>query len=491
MVIALEGRSPFTVGLNETLALVVCQFISARDASRLIATCKTGAFATAANSQGHWEVKAALYFGITSKDLDCLDLCKDVRDSWHSSFIKLAVTSATLGLPRTEQAPSKHSLPSARWLTLWSRIYGWLTTHLPSLAKSLRKPASPSVLEILKEQAGWEGLTEISPDVAGLWQVFDGQTTRVAKGFLPELELSGLNQDDLPWAEGLFGGYSAYEHEVSTVLLPLKAACSLTFFLKSSLPEDRRSEFAPLLAFACSFNVNRSQKMFFVDVLTGDVFASGLGRFTQAVPDITPRQQPDGLLRWMEEYASRLEDGVYSVRALRPEQEQLSVGICLFSSAGPDFSLCVTRGVEVTASCVYMPEHRQGWSYSISLRLLGTAGERGFETCQLYKRQWKIQAGDNDPEVVEGEGVIGLFPILEDAGWRVSRDSDPHGIYDQPPGLLPGPFRYQSCAGRNPWMYGTFGGRILMIPGTIKNPTGEPFWVDMTPFRLYVPDFLY
>lgn len=44
---------------------------------------------------------------------------------------------------------------------------------------------------------------------------------------------------------------------------------------------------------------------------------------------------------------------------------------------------------------IYMPEHSQGWAYSIRMRLLSPeeegyklASERGFETCQLTDRHW-------------------------------------------------------------------------------------------------------
>ena len=33
------------------------------------------------------------------------------------------------------------------------------------------------------------------------------------------------------------------------------------------------------------------------------------------------------------------------------------------------------RGVEVVASCIYMPEHPQGWTYAISLRLVSSAAQ--------------------------------------------------------------------------------------------------------------------
>merc|ERR1712060_351669 len=172
--------------------------------------------------------------------------------------------------------------------------------------------------------------------------------------------------------------------------------------------------------------------------------------------------------------------------ALRPETD-LSIGICLLPKTEPELTRCVTQGVEITASCVYMPEHPQGWTYRIAFNLVGDAASRGFETCQLHLRHWEIAAEGQEPEHVRGEGVIGLFPILVDGGWMLNRESDPHGQYGSR-GRQEGAFSYQSCSGRNAGMRGSFGGDVTFVPGTIRKPTGKPFQAIVAPFRLCVPD---
>eukprot|EP00415_Alexandrium_ostenfeldii_P000033 UN0033 len=161
-------------------------------------------------------------------------------------------------------------------------------------------------------------------------------------------------------------------------------------------------------------------------------------------------------------------------------------------SGGPELSRCVTQGVEVTASAVYIPEHPQnGWTYSIALRLVGTAEERGYKTCQLSVRDWYIQEDGHDPEHVRGDGVIGFFPILADGGWMLNRESDPNMQYSRPHGLINSAFRYQSCSGRNRSMRGYFSGTLTFIPGTRRQPTGKPFEARLEKFRLRVPDYIY
>lgn len=320
-----------------------------------------------------------------------------------------------------------------------------------------------------------------------MWRVFDGQDTPVEQELASRLGVEALREDD-EWSHGVFGGYAVYDHEVSTMLLPLAAAVRLTVFLQERI-WPLKSHSPKMLAFACSFNFS---KIFLVDVCDGSVHAWTKKRsplLEQAVA--AGDGVADGLLRWMNEYARRLEAGHYAVASLRPEQAPGMRGISLFPAQPPELTSCVTKGVEVTASCIYMPEHIQGWTYSIAMRLVGTAEERGFNSCQVHKRHWEIQEEGSNAEHVRGEGLIGLYPILVDNGWLVNDESDPHHQYHQRDRTQPGWFRYQSCSGRSQNMRGIFGGEIIMVPGTIRRPDGKPFPVRLEPFRLVVPDFLY
>lgn len=199
----------------------------------------------------------------------------------------------------------------------------------------------------------------------------------------------------------------------------------------------------------------------------------------------------DSLLRWFREYVQRVQDSMYKIMELKSEEGPASEGIRLFPCSQPQLSCCVTHGVECTGSPIYMAEHPQGWTYSISFRLVGTAAERGYETCQLHHRIWKIAEDGREPEQINGDGVIGLFPILADGGWIVNDESDPHGQYSGQRGLRPGAFRYQSCSGRSASMKGSFEGELQFFPGTKREPTGAPFMVRLAPFRLEVPDFIF
>merc|ERR1711920_596122 len=104
-------------------------------------------------------------------------------------------------------------------------------------------------------------------------------------------------------------------------------------------------------------------------------------------------------------------------------------------------------GVEITAAAVYMAEHPQGWTYRISCGLVEDKATRGYETCQLHVRHWVIQEEGQEAQHVNGDGVIGFFPILCDGGWILNEQSDPHGQYQSANGRQNGPFSYQSCSG--------------------------------------------
>ncbi|CAE8645050.1 unnamed protein product, partial [Polarella glacialis] len=388
-----------------------------------------------------------------------------------------------VGLPAAEVTVAQGLLPGARWIAVWRQMRRWLGKHFPEVDRTLRPPVDPSVVAELEEM----GFGPVAPAVVGCWLVFDGQDAAV-DSLADELEMP-LRSEDADWSHGLFGGYAAYDHEVSTILLPLKAALRLTLLLQDRIPALKTSH-PTKLAFACSFNFS---KILLVDVTDGSVFA-WTRRPTPLIEPACPAsdaESADGLLRWVEEYARRLYSDIYKPISLRSELAPVNRGICLFPMSGPDLSVCVTRGVEVAACCVYMPEHPQGWTYSITFRLVASPEERGFKTCQLQARHWEISEGDAEPEHVRGEGVIGFFPILTDGGWILNKESDPHQQYAGPHRLMQEAFRYQSCSGRRAGMRGTFGGSLTFVPGTIRSPTGSPFEVRMEPFGLFIPEFVF
>mmetsp|Transcript_9774 Transcript_9774/g.15652 ORF Transcript_9774/g.15652 Transcript_9774/m.15652 type:complete len:453 (-) Transcript_9774:100-1458(-) len=447
--------------LAEAQANLILLFSSPRDALRTRASSKSDALAKAAYSKIVWQFYSELFFG---QSLDTNDICALIR-GFSQSYAAAKAVGADL---------FKVTLPlPPHWLAVWQGLHAWASSASGSRLGSnfrLRGPASPEIFKELEDN----GLP-MAPEVAGMWQVHDGQECR-----FPDEE-SGINF----WS-GLFGGYSVYDHSISTRLLPLRAALDFTLEMRARLPNLKTKLF---------FAASGYSKLFLVDVTSGDVSVISPGNrsisYEKASSPSSDSEPRTGLLRWFREHVRRLNEDFYPVLPLDPRSGPSTLGLCLCPQAAPEATCCVTNGVEVRASCAYMPEHPQGWTYSISCRLVGSAAERGFEQCQLHTRTWRIQEDGGTPQEVHGEGVIGLFPILVDNGWLLNSQSDPHSQYRAPQGLQEGSFRYQSCSGRSPSMRGSFGGFITFVPGTIRKPTGAPFQAHLEPFRMCVPEFIY
>lgn len=459
-------------------------FLPAPAAMRVHLASRSGTMVRCAISEALWEAQTRIFLGFSAKEA-CKGPDGEDVDRWSVAFARWYAATVQLGRPPLE------AKEDAAWIRVWRRMRRWLGHHAPDIDATLRPPVAPELVAALSDFASGR---EVATAVLGLWSVCDGQDAPVEQSLASELRLPVLEEDGA-WWHGLFGGYSAYDYEVSTVLLPLHGALALTRILQQSLMALRRDH-PTKLAFASSFNFS---KVLMVDVCDGMVYA-----WTRRLPllesSVPVLESADGVcagstgaLRWMEEYTRRLEEGIYKMAPLKPERSPTTQGISLFPSLGPDLSRGVSRGVEVMGCCVYMPEHPQGWAYSISLRLTGTAEERGFATCQLKSRHWQIQEEGREAEHVHGEGVIGFFPILTNDGWILNCESDPHGQYISKPSdcHMPAPFCYQSCAGRLASMRGHFTGELLFVPGTIRHPTAAPFQARLPPFRLQIPEYIY
>jgi uncharacterized protein affecting Mg2+/Co2+ transport len=79
---------------------------------------------------------------------------------------------------------------------------------------------------------------------------------------------------------------------------------------------------------------------------------------------------------------------------------------------------------------------------------------------------------------VRGSGVIGKFPLLREGGWR-DDEQDPSG-HVQPGNECQGVFAYQSMSEPRD----SFEGEILFVPGSLAEPTGQPFPVTVPRFPL-------
>ena len=313
---------------------------------------------------------------------------------------------------------------------------------------------------------------------------------------------------------GLLGGYSAYDHLVSMKLLPLKlisgrAAAQLgairrtssaQFFLTLSSVLCRWTNFLrghlgdrfprTWLMIAATSNLS---KFAVLDYASGQVRVGGglqTGRINlvRAVPKGTA--EGDDLLTWLGEHTRRLAANHYAVEPLVPG-EAPTRGLSLYPRSGAAASRAVTRGVLATAQAVYAPEQGM-WVYSIRLSLLAegmpgalSADERGFETCQLRGRHWLITDASGREDHVNGDGVVGLYPLLRVGGWRDDTSRSGASAFAVAAGAeMDGEFVYQSQSGRQPGGAGSFEGELFFVPGSLKRPAGDEFAVRVERFEL-------
>jgi len=431
------------------------------------------------------------------------------------------VASSVLGRPADEPMPALAPL----WLrtnSMWASIVGWAEKHLPDAAASIAPGAS---------QGEWTATLgrldlDLSPThepllaLRLLYAVHDGQRnafdaksaarelTRGSFGprdLCQELEAAaatwfgngstsgaaGPDPESLPFI-GLGGGFSAYDQHPCVRLLPLSLLTAWTLFMRNQVELPPTTVVA-----ACSYDLRR---VLCYDLESGDLMFGhvqgrpalqgrpavqvGALRMLRAVP--TEAARGHDLLLWLEELARRLGDGVYQASPLIP-LEPLTKGVCLFPQDGPKLSTCVTRGIRVTSSSVFAPEMGTH-VYSIRLKLLSpfeegyqSAEQRGFVTAQLHTRHWVLRQSDGSAELVDGDGVVGRFPLLREGGWREDRQTDASGRIgagEEEEGL----FIYQSMSGRGGTI--SFEGHIMFVPGSLRQPRGEEFAVAVARFPL-------
>ena len=122
-------------------------------------------------------------------------------------------------------------------------------------------------------------------------------------------------------------------------------------------------------------------------------------------------------------HVERLRSGVYAIKQPTRGPEQVA-GISRFAFPDPCGSDCVTRGIRVQTSVLFVVEasdsRRSRFTYRI--RLTHT-GETNVDAT-LTTRRWIITNGNGHEEIVEGPGVIGFHPVTH----RTSRAalSDPY-----------------------------------------------------------------
>jgi hypothetical protein len=280
------------------------------------------------------------------------------------------------------------------------------------------------------------------------------------------------------YVTGLFGGFQAYDViSISRWMIPsCSGDPSLVVISQSAM------------------------KTISMETLTGQLYS------TSRCNPIDVADGNDSLLRWFEEHASRLHRDYLAIGILHPDdvddRNDNANSICslLKYPTVYDANNCsrtVTRGLEIVASSIFVEEMGM-FVYSIRMRLLTpddgdeymTPEARGYDTCQLVSRHWritKLQEDGGSPviEDVRGDGVIGYFPILCDGSYvPIFGNMQSRGRARGARGA----FSYQSCTEAP----GSIEGSLQFRPmWRDDRPDGDIFDARVDPFPLTYPQFLY
>lgn len=452
----LPGTAPLTEALgNEELASVLGLLVAPEDLAA--AACAGRALRDATYAAPAWQRHCAERFCIASPaqvptghaGAEPVTHCEAFR-AWSDAF--------------ADVPPQELS----RALRAWRSLESSLASALPGAAASLAEGASAADVDHAESLIG----KPLPASLRAILRVHNGQDLDFDRRVM--LDDGGhRTEPDESMFHGMFGGYSFYNHVVNVRMLSLESAMTWTQNLRQYRIVHPRDQ----LVFAISFNLN---KIFVVELATGSIRVLGKDRrwMPAAPPDPSPGDN-DGVLRWLEEYASRLSRGVYAVEKVEGF-EYLSI----FASEGTQSSVAVTRGVQVEARSLFVPEQSTPsddfFTYSIRFSLLGeeeqraawpaTAGPPRFlREVQLRSRHWLIADNTGHAEEVRGEAVVGAYPILHSGET---------------------PFVYQSCTG----VHGTPGsmeGDFAFVEGTLAEPQSADFDVLCAPFTLERPVFIY
>ncbi|CAL8992718.1 unnamed protein product [Prunus brigantina] len=351
----------------------------------------------------------------------------------------------------------------------WDKLRNWLTINFPEAESTLNKGASEADIQELEKILK----VKLPLPTRILYRFHDGQ----------DFEDKHFPNSRVGCPLGIIGGYSFYDLLINVYLLPLRQVISETEEITRKQGFSVRSK---CVVVAASFTYIK--KLFFLNCTSGQLYVGTRnlladGEMLPCVPnalissvhDCSVDQQQDAMLLWLEEHGRRLENGIIKLR-----QEENIRSISQFPEESPLCSTAITNGVKVRASAVFVPElanlqhtsEKYLFAYSIRMSLLPEGcfiNGMTFSSCQLHCRHWIIRAKDVVVGDVNGEAVVGQYPLLHPG------DSE---------------FVYESYTPL-PFSSGSIEGSFAFIPGSLREPKGGPFDVAVAQFPLQVPDYIF
>lgn len=354
----------------------------------------------------------------------------------------------------------------------WDRINDWLTNHFPEAKSTLCKGASEAEIQELEDLLN----VKLPLPTRLIYRFHNGQEISRLDHLDPDTNTFGSSL-------GIIGGYTFYDHLVNVYLLPISQVILQTQQIAHILEFLRRSK-CVLVAASSMY----TEKLFFLNCTNGQLYVGTRNLLSHrdmipSVPinlvnlnrELDSEQIQDAMLLWLEEHGRRLQCGDIK---LHGEGDDKSIN--LFPEKSPLCSTAVTNGVQVRASAMVIPElvdlqddlEKYVFAYSIRLSLQPQGcviNGMSHSSCQLYRRRWIIRANDIVVADVNGEAVIGRYPLL--------RPGDKE-------------FVYESCTSL-PTSSGSIEGSFTFVPGRFADPKGDPFLATVASFPLQLPDYIF
>ncbi|XP_022979795.1 F-box protein SKIP16 [Cucurbita maxima] len=418
-----------------------------------IAACVSRKFRSSASEDSLWEKFCNRDLGLT----DPIDHLGNPVPSFKESYQEWRRAFGMYPWPLVERVKR-----------CWDRIENWLRNNYPEALVTLREGASEDDIQEL------ENALKVKLPLP----------TRILYRFHNGQDLKGRYVDSVRgFPYGLIGGYTFYEQTVNVYLLPLRQVITETKSIIQELGFSRRSKF--IVVASSSTLVH---KVFFLNCASGQLFVGTAnlredgemipcvpGALINSVHEYNTDQQQDAMLLWLEEHVQRLENGIIKLRETNNIRS-----ISLFPEEPPFCSVATTNGVRVRASAIFIPEFTDlldsGGNYQFSYSIRMSLQPEGcimngmtFSSCQLHLRHWIIRANDYVVSRVNGEAVIGKYPLLQ-------------------PGEKE--FVYESCSSLHSSM-GSIEGSFTFVPGSLTYQEGSPFEVQVSRFPLQVTTYIF
>jgi len=310
---------------------------------------------------------------------------------WTNEHFLLPKSSSAKDTYRTMHTTHKPYISCyARVQKMWIELEQWLGNNQVLALRDLSAGASKKDLEefasSVKRKSGGAG--EVSLELLCSLSMHDGQ-----------------QKDAATSSSGLFGGYEVYNYRVNIRLLSAD--------WMSGFPTKRNQ---PPWTYK-TIPVAASYMVPCVYYLVIEDFSHGGREFTKGMilhhshAFATPVLEARSYLEWMEGYVRDLQRGRYDV----------SRGVIIrFSRLPEDGSDVLSScGIKVQANALFVPprstldprdESAYFFAYRIQLSIDETTTAPAM---RLVSRYWLITDGDGGTHEVEGDGVIGEYPLLK------------------------------------------------------------------------------